>query len=182
MTITKGGKMNCEELDAFLRVSIYLCFREIITGETSCLMDKHRTIKLVFLSWVNVATRGWRGVSILIKILVTKWTGNSIPNSLMHFSDKSSSHKISYNLQETWKSVRRGCASTLEVRETKKNTNFQPKSKNKQIRGDRNSQNAPFAFYQSFCFSLYKRGQVSTNIMSDPGEETLAGKTFSYGR
>uniref|UniRef100_A0A8D2NB57 Integrin alpha-V n=1 Tax=Zonotrichia albicollis TaxID=44394 RepID=A0A8D2NB57_ZONAL len=32
MTITKGGKMNCEELDAFLRVSSHSCFRQIIFG------------------------------------------------------------------------------------------------------------------------------------------------------
>lgn len=54
--------MNCEELDAFLRVSIYLCSRKIITEETSCLVDKPRTIKLVYLSWVNVAARGQRGL------------------------------------------------------------------------------------------------------------------------
>lgn len=35
MTITKGGKMNCEELDAFLRVSSKLCFRQIISGALS---------------------------------------------------------------------------------------------------------------------------------------------------
>lgn len=35
MTITKGGKMNCEELDAFLRVSSQLCFRQIILGALS---------------------------------------------------------------------------------------------------------------------------------------------------
>uniref|UniRef100_A0A8C3LYB4 Integrin alpha-V n=1 Tax=Chrysolophus pictus TaxID=9089 RepID=A0A8C3LYB4_CHRPC len=54
MTITKGGKMNCEELDAFLRVSIYLCSRDIIIGEPSCLMDESRTIKLVHLSWAHI--------------------------------------------------------------------------------------------------------------------------------
>uniref|UniRef100_A0A669QQD5 Integrin alpha-V n=1 Tax=Phasianus colchicus TaxID=9054 RepID=A0A669QQD5_PHACC len=54
MTITKGGKMNCEELDAFLRVSIYLCSREIIIGEPSCLTDEPRTIKLVHLSWAHI--------------------------------------------------------------------------------------------------------------------------------
>uniref|UniRef100_A0A663LX50 Integrin alpha-V n=1 Tax=Athene cunicularia TaxID=194338 RepID=A0A663LX50_ATHCN len=34
MTITKGGKMNCEELDAFLRVSSHLPFRQVMCEPT----------------------------------------------------------------------------------------------------------------------------------------------------
>lgn len=35
MTITKGGKMNCEELDAFLRVSSHLLSGQMIIGALS---------------------------------------------------------------------------------------------------------------------------------------------------
>jgi len=38
---------------------------------------------------------------IVTKVLVTKWTGNTILNFVMDFLDKSSRHKISYNFQGT---------------------------------------------------------------------------------